>query len=172
MDGATTVEIPGQVVRLPRDATHLALSVGGNDALSHLDLLSMRVSSMAHAWDLIHSRLMTFERNYINALAAVLTVGLPTTVCTIYNGNLPDEAEARRATVALGLFNDVIVRAAINRRCPLVELRLICTDSEDYANPIEPSGQGGAKIARALARAVGAISEAEPSAYNPYGRCV
>ena len=37
-----------------------------------------------------------------------------------------------------------------------LELRAICTDPADYANPIEPSGQGGLKIARAIARAVGA----------------
>jgi hypothetical protein len=38
----------------------------------------------------------------------------------------------------------------------VIELRLVCSEPEDYANPIEPSVQGGAKIARAIARAVGA----------------
>ena len=31
------------------------------------------------------------------------------------------------------------------------------SEPSDYANPIEPSGQGGLKIARAVARAAGAI---------------
>jgi len=42
----------------------------------------------------------------------------------------------------------------------VLELRLICTEPEDYANPIEPSGQGGLKIARAIARAIGATDQA------------
>jgi hypothetical protein len=33
----------------------------------------------------------------------------------------------------------------------LIDLRLICAEDGDYANPIEPSALGGAKIARAIA---------------------
>ena len=51
---------------------------------------------------------------------------------------------------ALALFNDHITRAAFARGVALVDLRLVCTDA-DYANPIEPSVVGGAKIARAIA---------------------
>ena len=32
--------------------------------------------------------------------------------------------------------------------------RIICTEPRDYANPIEPSGTGGEKIAQAIVRAV------------------
>lgn len=55
-------------------------------------------------------------------------------------------------TAALSLFNDVISRAAFSRGLPLIDLRLICAEPADYANPIEPSEQGGAKIASAIAR--------------------
>ncbi len=37
--------------------------------------------------------------------------------------------------------------------------RWICTHPSDYANPIEPSGSGGSKIARAIANAL-ALTEA------------
>src|SRR5712664_1385755 len=33
VDGATTVDVPYQVHRVPPDSTHLVLSAGGNDAL-------------------------------------------------------------------------------------------------------------------------------------------
>jgi len=49
------------------------------------------------------------------------------------------------------MFNDVILRAAFHWRLPVIDLRLICSEPSDYANPIEPSGSGGAKIARAIA---------------------
>lgn len=33
VDGSTTEDIPSQVQHIPSDATHLVLSVGGNDAI-------------------------------------------------------------------------------------------------------------------------------------------
>ena len=44
-----------------------------------------------------------------------------------------------------------ILRVAISHRLPVIDLRAICASPEDYANPIEPSSAGGAKIARAIA---------------------
>jgi hypothetical protein len=76
IDGSITGDIAVQVGCLPSDATHLALSVGGNDA---------------------------------------------------------------------------ILRTTIAHRLPVIDLRAICTNPEDYANAIEPSSVGGAKIARAIA---------------------
>ena len=49
VDGATTDDVPRQLSRLPRDVTHLVLSVGGNDALRHAGILEMRVSSAREA---------------------------------------------------------------------------------------------------------------------------
>jgi hypothetical protein len=77
---------------------------------------------------------------------------------------------ARRAQIALAVFNDVILRAAIDLRLDVLELRSICTERADYANPIEPSGLGGAKIARGIATMVGAISGIERPAHV-WGRC-
>lgn len=142
--------------------------MGGNDALGHFDLLSSRVASTAEALDLFDERLTRFEADYRRALVEVVQVERPTIVCTIYNGALPDPDEARRARRALTLFNDAIVRVAWELCCAIVDLRVVCNEPEDYANPIEPSGTGGAKIARSLARAVGALPQAEPCAYAPY----
>ncbi len=57
-------------------------------------------------------------------------------------------------STALTVFNDVITRQAFLAGVPLIDLRLICTEDADYANPIEPSSQGGDKIARSIARTV------------------
>jgi hypothetical protein len=56
----------------------------------------------------------------------------------------------------LCLFNDVILREAVRARVPVIDLRLVCTDADDYArsSPIEPSVVGGGKIARAVAGVV------------------
>src|SRR5688500_4287215 len=156
VDGATTRSLGSQLPCVPRDATHLVVAIGGNDALQNIDLLNLRVSSTAQALSMFADRVEGFERDYRAALDGVLSRARPVTVCTIYNGNLED-GTARHARTALTLFNDVILRTAVERRLNVVELRAICCEAADYANPIEPSGQGGRKIAAAVARAIGAI---------------
>jgi hypothetical protein len=61
------------------------------------------------------------------------------------------EPRRRIAVTALTALNDRITRAAFARGTSLIDLRLICAEDADYANPIEPSAQGGAKIAAAIA---------------------
>jgi hypothetical protein len=97
------------------------------------------------------SRVAKFEADYRSAIAGVLSLGQDTTVCTIYNGNLSAE-EATVARVGLMTFNDVILRVAFEQRLNVIDLRLVCTEPADYANPIEPSGRGGLKIAQAILR--------------------
>ena len=87
-------------------------------------------------------------------LEVVLGCGLPTALCTIYDANYP-EPQRHMIVAALALFNDVITRAAFRRGLPLIDLRLICDRPEDYANPIEPSETGGAKIASAIVQTLG-----------------
>jgi lysophospholipase L1-like esterase len=153
VDGAVIAGVARQLARVPADATHLVVSAGGNDALGHADILDRRASSSAEVLDRLADALASFERDYRALLPAVLARGLPVTLCTIYNGNLGPPAQ-RRATVALAVFNDAIHRLAVEHALAVIELRLVCTEPADYANPIEPSVQGGAKIARAIVRAL------------------
>ena len=89
----------------------------------------------------------------------MLTLKRPMAVCTIYDSvpNLSPELKT-----ALCIFNDSIVREANAVRVPVIDLRIICTDASDYSelSPIEPSGQGGGKIAKAIAEwATGGIRD-------------
>jgi hypothetical protein len=169
VDGATTADLQSQLRRLPAEATHLAIAIGGNDALQNSDLLSLRVTSSAQALEVFAERVAAFDRAYRDAVRAAVAPGRPTAVCTIYNGALePDRA--RIARVALALFNDVILRTAIELHLDAIELRSLCTEPDDYANPIEPSGKGGLKIAGAIARVAGAVAAASPPARIWTGR--
>jgi hypothetical protein len=154
VDGATTVDIPRQASRLAADVSHLVVSIGGNDALGHSDLLALPVRSTAEALSLLAERVATFERAYRPAVQRIAALSRPTTLCTIYNGNL-EPSRATIARVALTTFNDVILRVAFEHAFPVIDLRAICARPEDYANPIEPSGTGGRKIAAAIVSALG-----------------
>lgn len=153
VDGARIRDLAAQLKRLPKETTHLVISVGGNDALENTDLLATRVLSTTAALTLFGKRVAPFEAAYRKAIATALALGLPTTVCTIYNGNL-EASQAAVARVALTTFNDAILRVAFENRMGVIDLRLVCTTARDYANPIEPSGEGGRKIAAAIVRAL------------------
>lgn len=150
IDGATTRGMASQLRNLPDDANDLVVSIGGNDALSHLDLLNTAVGSTAEALELFSARLEDFEHDYRTAVLPLQKAHQRVTLCTIYNGWFPDAKERTHARTALAMFNDVILRTAIEAKFGVIELRHICTGAADYANPIEPSGSGGRKIAEAI----------------------
>jgi hypothetical protein len=152
VDGARIADLPEQLECIPAQATHLVISIGGNDALANRDLLATRVSSTTEALRLFGERSARFEAEYRDAMTRVLASGKSLTLCSIYNGNL-DASEAPVARIALMLFNDAILRVAFEQELDLIDLRLVCADPADYANPIEPSGSGGRKIAQSIAHA-------------------
>jgi hypothetical protein len=154
VDGDTTAQVPHQLPNIPEDATHLVLSVGGNDALSHVDILERRAGSVAEVLGLLADLADRFERDYRQAVGAVVGRGLPLTVCTIYNGSFPDPLMQRLTRTALTVFNDAILRVAFQKELDVIDLRLVCGEPLHYANPIEPSVQGGAAISRAIVRSL------------------
>ena len=150
IDGATTHDMVRQLRTLPSDVTHIVLSVGGNDALGHMELLDLRVRSSAEVLERLAVAAWEFEVRYRRAVNALLERRAPLTLCTIYNGNFPEADFQRLASTALTVFNDAILRVAFERALTVIDLRLVCNEPDDYANPIEPSSRGGAKIVRAI----------------------
>jgi hypothetical protein len=153
-DGATIKTIPAQLARRPARATHLLLSVGGNDALAREGLLDEPAGSVAAAIIKLADAVDRFEALYRELIATCLKPGLPLALCTIYNANFADARRRRAIRAAVALFDDAIVRVAVQHKLKVIDLRLVCARPEDYANQIEPSGVGAAKIARAIAAAV------------------
>lgn len=151
VDGAVTAGVRSQLLEIPQDATHLVLSSGGNDALGSEHLLNEGAESVADALLRFVEPVSSFRSQYRALLDLLVEAGLPTWVCTIYEGEL---GMGDVAGVAVALFNDVIYRSANRLAVSVIELRSVCTEAADYVNRIEPSGQGGRKIARALADAV------------------
>ena len=149
VDGDVSQNIPGQLQKLPSDVTHLAMSVGGNDALGCLPALDASCGSVLEALSRLNELQRQFTNSYRLAVSAVARLGLPCMVCTIYD-------RVPRLTpplwTALSLFNDVITREVIRLRLDALDLRELLLDAQDYSvvSPIEPSDVGGRKIASAL----------------------
>ena len=153
VDGSTMADLPRQLADVAPDVTHVVVSIGGNDALLNSDVLTGRAASVTGALQAVGERAAGFERAYRRMTDRVLSLARRTIVCTIYNGNFEDDW-GHAARLGLTMFNDPILRVAFERGLDVIDLRLVCAEPADYANPIEPSGQGGRKIARAIAAAV------------------
>jgi hypothetical protein len=155
-DGATTDDVSSQLQRMPSDASHLVLSVGGNNALMNSSVLHTPTDSTTQALAELAKVSRSFEEKYRRVVELCRQPRLPLTLCTIYNGSFPDPEFQQMISTALMVFNDVILRVAIEFGIPVIDLRFVCSSPVDYANPIEPSSAGGAKIARAIVNLVSA----------------
>lgn len=147
VDGATSDDVHSQLARLPSGATHLVLSAGGNDALGASDVLLRPVSTVGEGLWMVAEAAKNFEKRYSRSLDALGSKGLPLVVCTIYNPRFSDPFQQSVCVAALCLFNDAIIRGALERGLPILDLRAVCSEHDDYANDIEPSSGGALKIA-------------------------
>jgi lysophospholipase L1-like esterase len=132
-DGAQLSDIAEQLSRVPRDASHLVVSIGGNDAFAASFLLREKVNTIEDA---------------VSRLAR-------TALATIYEPHFGEAAMRAAVGGALPLFNDVITRLAFRHALSLLDLRLICNEAGDFTSGIEPSAQGSRKIAAAIAHLMG-----------------
>lgn len=150
IDGDITSGVAGQAEAIPPGATHLVISVGGNDALQSTGVFSEPVRTVGEALFHLADVANEFRRDYRQMLQHVLGLKLPVAVCTIYN-SVPGLGDMEKT--ALALFNEAILQEAFKAKVPVIDLRLICNEDGDYSfiSPIEPSHNGGQKIARAIA---------------------
>jgi len=145
VDGSLTADIEGQLKEFPADATHVFVSCGGNDAIDNVDVLNERISNVEQALVSLSMRREEFRRTYSSAIDAVLKKHSKVAAFTVYN-KVPELNVASQT--ALALFNEVILEELSSRQVPIVDLRVIFSEEQDYSpvSPIEPSVYGGGKI--------------------------
>lgn len=149
VDGHETQHVIQQTPHIPETATHLIVSIGGNDAISYLPIFASRVGTIDEALLQLGEIRSKFCNDYRAMLRHVLSFKLPVALCTIHT-SVPDLGIAEKT--ALALFNEIILQEAFLAGLPVIDLRLICNEEIDYSevSPIEPSHAGGQKIAKAI----------------------
>ncbi len=153
VDGAVASSVEGQLAHSPVGTPcTFVLSVGGNDALGHLDMIQdttpgLSTGAVLRAFNGIREE---FRERYTRALDLIMSRGQPLVVCTIYNPQFPEPDLQMLAETGLSFFNDVITEEALRRRLPIIDLREVCSGPEAFANPIEPSEVGGDLITDAI----------------------
>ena len=148
-DGDVVADLARQISLIPANATHLVVSIGGNDALSSEAVLSAPARSVIDALGHLAEMRRLFQHAYRDMLGQLLHLRLKTAVCTIYDAvpGLTPELQT-----ALAIFNDTITREATAAAVPVIDLRQVCVAPSDFSaiSPIEPSVAGGWKIAQAI----------------------
>jgi GDSL-like Lipase/Acylhydrolase family len=155
VDGSTCADVLGWQVGDLHDADRMILSAGGNDALEHIDLLEGVIDACAkdvlvRLWSIREE----FRRSYAALLDCLALTRRPVLVLTVYNpcfrGHGFDAAYQQAAESAVSIINDVIQQEGRRHSFDILELRTLFHDRADYANPIEPSAIGGAKLAKCM----------------------
>lgn len=153
-DGSVVSDVISQFSNLPLDVSHIVISCGGNDALGQLGIMQQPVATIFEALQHLKKMQSLFISDYVRLLDNALDKVVPQiSVCTIYD-SVP--GLDREILMTLALFNDVIIRSAIERRLPLLDFRLLLNHAEDYSriSSIEPSEIGSEKIAQAICNLV------------------
>jgi len=157
VDGALVQAVHQQLSGLPQLSTHCIVSVGGNNGLAYLGEIEngSRVAFLPRfakvLWKIMNGE---FRVNYEAMIEAVCATGTRVVVCGMYEpcfygrfGSLSG-GTLRRLVVRLGVMalNHVVRGVAQRHRLPLIDLHAVFNDEFDFANPIEPSAQGGDKL--------------------------
>ena len=156
VDGAIASEVPVQLAAATIGHSDiLVMSAGGNNALGSIALLSdPQPYAISEVLAQFYKIKESFRAAYTATLDALLSYQRPTIVCTVYSPQFDEALLQQTAEAALSVFNDVIMQEAARRRVPVIDLRLVCTEAAHFANPIEPSNEGGARIAEAIVATV------------------
>lgn len=150
-DGATMRDVPRQLELAPDRSATAILSIGGNDLIEHLGLLTRPASAgAASILEEILAIAEDFGERYEEIARAAAARFERTVLCTIYEVQLEPPTMARLARVPLGVMNDRIIRTAGRIGLDVLELRAVCTAASDFVLQIEPSAAGAAKIAAAI----------------------
>lgn len=157
LDGAVAADVLRSQTSGLDAFDRIILSAGGNDLLQHIDLLDAAFEEksrdvLVKLWTIREAFRETYAA-LLDRLAAARRLAL---VLTVYNpcfaGFGMEQEDQRAAEAGLSLVNDVIQQEARARSFDVLEIRTLFCDAADYANPIEPSAIGGAKLAEAMGK--------------------
>ena len=149
-DGSTMSDLSSQLRHLAAVPAVGVLSIGGNDAIGDIDILTPAVARTTDVLERLIDIVDSFAERYGRVVADIRDRVERLIVCTIYEPPLDDPRTARLARVPLSLLNDQIIRTAVQAGVDVLDLRTVCTDDSDFVNQIEPSAAGAEKIARAI----------------------
>ena len=137
-------------------SSDIVVSVGGNDLLQNLSVLFEKdISDLNHTLSGLQNFIFSpLQKRFETIVEKLSSYRANLLLCTVYEGDLGRTDEFRgvldSSKIMASSFNDIVYKTAKKFNADVLELRQIFTESDDYANPIEPSHIGGEKLANAI----------------------
>lgn len=148
----------GDLFELPADASHALISIEGNRAIEESGMLRTQPESYAQAMVMLSIAADEYEKQVERLIQVAKASRMPTVVCNMFPPHFEDPLHQRAAATALAVFNDRLIRRVFAARLPLVDLSLVCTDGEDYADALRLSKQGLRKASNVVLGALYAVA--------------
>uniref|UniRef100_A0A7S4KRT0 SGNH hydrolase-type esterase domain-containing protein n=1 Tax=Paramoeba aestuarina TaxID=180227 RepID=A0A7S4KRT0_9EUKA len=155
-DGGLIHAINSQADGIPADASHVVVSIGGNNGLEATAVLLRECQTVEEGVILLQERMVGLEKEYREVMTALVErcKGKHHVVlCSVYKPCFEHfDVRPRQKAVDVGvvLFADCIHRIARDLGVPVLDMRSIMDTVDCFANPIEPSAIGGGKIAKGI----------------------
>ena len=153
IDGSVIEDVINLQLGDLKKGSPIALSAGGNNLLKTSGVIQDDTKmTFNQVMKTLKPVIESFEKDYEKLLNRIHS---PALCFTIYNpafhhyddtNFMSPYQEACEVTV--NIFNDIIQRLVLKKGFDVLELRALFTEKNDYANSIEPSHQGGEKIAK------------------------
>mmetsp|Transcript_22019 Transcript_22019/g.51669 ORF Transcript_22019/g.51669 Transcript_22019/m.51669 type:complete len:321 (+) Transcript_22019:88-1050(+) len=154
-DGANLDDVAmKQLGRIPDSATHVILSVSGNDLLRLLNELSADSFAPRAVYKAVTVRLDDICQKMRQVLQSVTAIGCHVACCTVYAPQFDQVLLKMLVSTSLAVHNGRIRKMARDMGLSLIDLAFICTQPSDFANALELSTRGGNKVASNLCRFV------------------
>eukprot|EP00439_Symbiodinium_sp_Y106_P075448 s55_g14.t5 len=153
-DGANLDDVAmKQLGRIPDSATHVILSVSGNDLLRLLNELSADSFAPRAVYKAVTVRLdeswavADFDicQKMRQVLQSVTAIGCHVACCTVYAPQFDQVLLKMLVSTSLAVHNGRIRKMARDMGLSLIDLAFICTQPSDFANALELSTRGGNK---------------------------
>eukprot|EP00930_Biecheleria_cincta_P002428 TRINITY_DN103439_c0_g1_i1.p1 TRINITY_DN103439_c0_g1~~TRINITY_DN103439_c0_g1_i1.p1 ORF type:complete len:354 (-),score=64.37 TRINITY_DN103439_c0_g1_i1:89-1150(-) len=146
-DGSTLDDVARQQIPfIPDEATHLVLSASGNNLLSLLNEMADSHWSLGSMVSSIGEGLPQVAESYRRLLQAMKSSGCHMACCTVYRPQFRHIFLRTLATLSLGVHNARIHQIAQELDISVIDMGVLFDCDEDFANPLELSTQGGAKV--------------------------
>lgn len=135
-----------QLPMIPRHATHVVLSCSGNDLLALLNRMVVANFTIGSVYGAIGEGLKLVAEQYRELIAHLKSLKCHVACCTVYRPNFNQVFFKSLATFSLGIHNSRLMNIAEDLGCSVLDLANILEGKEDFANPLELSTRGGAKV--------------------------
>jgi len=165
LDGAMMHNVGEQLSAL-RDRPDVAvLSVGGNDAIEHIDILEQPAVTSGTVLEDLEKIGASFHTAYERVARAVAQRAARTIVCTIYEVQLEPPVFAKRVRVPLAVINDRILRVAAKLGLDTLELRRSARNQRILFSRSSPRPRAQRRSPKQLSMSCGATAGSHQAGY-------